>query len=252
MRKNIVAGNWKMNTTVAEGVQLAKEVNEAVVAAGELKCDVVIGVPFTHLTAVKEVINIEKVGLSAENCANKEKGAYTGEVSAAMVASTGANYVILGHSERREYYNETPEILKEKVDLALANGLKVIFCCGESLELREAGTYEEFIKAELKDSLFHLSAEQFANIVIAYEPIWAIGTGKTATSDQAEEVHAFIRSFLAEKYGETVANDTTILYGGSCKPSNAPELFAKPNIDGGLIGGASLKAADFMGIVTAF
>ena len=252
MRKNLVAGNWKMNTTVAEGVQLAKEVNEAVAAAGELKCDVVIGVPFTHLTAVKNVINIEKVGLSAENCANKEKGAYTGEVSAAMVASTGANYVILGHSERREYYNETPEILKEKGDLALANGLKVIFCCGESLELREAGTYEDFIKAELKDSLFHLSAEQFANIVIAYEPIWAIGTGKTATSDQAEEVHAFIRSFLAEKYGETVANDTTILYGGSCKPSNAPELFAKPNIDGGLIGGASLKAADFMGIVTAF
>ena len=252
MRKNLVAGNWKMNTTVAEGVQLAKEVNEAVAAAGELKCDVVIGVPFTHLTSVKNVINIEKVGLSAENCANKEKGAYTGEVSAAMVASTGANYVILGHSERREYYNETPEILKEKVDLALANGLKVIFCCGESLELREAGTYEDFIKAELKDSLFHLSAEQFANIVIAYEPIWAIGTGKTATSDQAEEVHAFIRSFLAEKYGETVANDTTILYGGSCKPSNAPELFAKPNIDGGLIGGASLKAADFMGIVTAF
>lgn len=241
-----------MNTTVAEGVQLAKEVNEAVAAAGELKCDVVIGVPFTHLTAVKDVIDIEKVGLSAENCANKEKGAYTGEVSAAMVASTGANYVILGHSERREYYNETPEILKEKVDLALANGLKIIFCCGESLELRNAGTYEEFIKAELKDSLFHLSAEEFANIVIAYEPIWAIGTGVTATSDQAEEVHAFIRSFLAEKYGETVANDTTILYGGSCKPTNAPELFAKPNIDGGLIGGASLKAADFMGIVTAF
>ena len=252
MRKNIVAGNWKMNTTVAEGVQLAKEVNEAVAAAGELKCDVVIGVPFTHLTAVKDVIDIEKVGLSAENCANKEKGAYTGEVSAAMVASTGANYVILGHSERREYYNETPEILKEKVDLALANGLKIIFCCGESLELRNAGTYEEFIKAELKDSLFHLSAEEFANIVIAYDPIWAIGTGVTATSDQAEEVHAFIRSFLAEKYGETVANDTTILYGGSCKPTNAPELFAKPNIDGGLIGGASLKAADFMGIVTAF
>ena len=252
MRKNIVAGNWKMNTTVAEGVQLAKEVNEAVAAAGELKCDVVIGVPFTHLTAVKDVIDIEKVGLSAENCANKEKGAYTGEVSAAMVASTGANYVILGHSERREYYNETPEILKEKVDLALANGLKIIFCCGESLELRNAGTYEEFIKAELKDSLFHLSAEEFANIVIAYEPISAIGTGVTATSDQAEEVHAFIRSFLAEKYGETVANDTTILYGGSCKPTNAPELFAKPNIDGGLIGGASLKAADFMGIVTAF
>ena len=252
MRKNIVAGNWKMNTTVAEGVQLAKEVNEAVAAAGELKCDVVIGVPFTHLTAVKDVIDIEKVGLSAENCANKEKGAYTGEVSAAMVASTGANYVILGHSERREYYNETPEILKEKVDLALANGLKIIFCCGESLELRNAGTYEEFIKAELKDSLFHLSAEEFANIVIAYEPIWAIGTGKTATSDQAEEMLAYIRSIVAEKYGNEAAEETSILYGGSCKASNAPELFAKPNIDGGLIGGASLKAADFKGIIDAW
>lgn len=252
MRKNIVAGNWKMNTTVAEGVQLAKEVNEAVAAAGELKCDVVIGVPFTHLTAVKDVIDIEKVGLSAENCANKEKGAYTGEVSAAMVASTGANYVILGHSERREYYNETPEILKEKVDLALANGLKIIFCCGESLELRNAGTYEEFIKAELKDSLFHLSAEEFANIVIAYEPIWAIGTGKTATSDQAEEIHAYIRSVIADKYGKEVAENTSILYGGSCKASNAPELFAKPDIDGGLIGGASLKCADFKGIIDAW
>ena len=252
MRKNIVAGNWKMNTTVAEGVQLAKEVNEAVAAAGELKCDVVIGVPFTHLTAVKDVIDIEKVGLSAENCANKEKGAYTGEVSAAMVASTGANYVILGHSERREYYNETPQILKEKVDLALANGLKIIFCCGESLELRNAGTYEEFIKAELKDSLFHLSAEEFANIVIAYEPIWAIGTGKTATAEQAEEIHAYIRSCVAEVYGQEVADDTTILYGGSCKSSNAPELFAKPDIDGGLIGGASLKAADFKGIIDAW
>lgn len=248
MRKNIVAGNWKMNTTVAEGVQLAKEVNEAVAAAGELKCDVVIGVPFTHLTAVKDVIDIEKVGLSAENCANKEKGAYTGEVSAAMVASTGANYVILGHSERREYYNETPEILKEKVDLALANGLKIIFCCGESLELRNAGTYEEFIKAELKDSLFHLSAEEFANIVIAYEPIWAIGTGKTATTEQAEEVCAGIRACIAEVYDEATAEAIRIQYGGSVNAGNAAELFAKPDIDGGLVGGASLKA-DFGKIV---
>lgn len=248
MRKNIVAGNWKMNTTVAEGVQLAKEVNEAVAAAGELKCDVVIGVPFTHLTAVKDVIDIEKVGLSAENCANKEKGAYTGEVSAAMVASTGANYVILGHSERREYYNETPEILKEKVDLALANGLKIIFCCGESLELRNAGTYEEFIKAELKDSLFHLSAEEFANIVIAYEPIWAIGTGETATSDQAEEVCGAIRACVAEVYDEATAEAIRIQYGGSVNAGNAAELFAKPDIDGGLVGGASLKA-DFGKIV---
>ena len=248
MRKNIVAGNWKMNTTVAEGVQLAKEVNEAVAAAGELKCDVVIGVPFTHLTAVKDVIDIEKVGLSAENCANKEKGAYTGEVSAAMVASTGANYVILGHSERREYYNETPEILKEKVDLALANGLKIIFCCGESLELRNAGTYEEFIKAELKDSLFHLSAEEFANIVIAYEPIWAIGTGKVATTEQAQEVCAAIRDCIAEIYDDATAAAIRIQYGGSVSAASAPELFAQPDIDGGLVGGASLKA-DFGKIV---
>ncbi len=252
MRKNIVAGNWKMNTTVPEGVKLAKEVNDAVAAAKGLKCDVVIGVPFTHLTAVKAVIDIEKVGLAAENCADHTSGAYTGEVSAPMVASTGANYVILGHSERRGYYNETPEILKEKVDLALANGLKVIFCCGESLELRENGTFKEFIKDELVKSLFHLTAEQFANIVIAYEPIWAIGTGKTATADQAEEVHAYIRNVVADKYGKEVADDTTILYGGSCKPTNAAELFAKADIDGGLIGGASLKAESFMGIVTAF
>ncbi len=252
MRKNIVAGNWKMNTTVPEGVKLAKEVNDAVAAAKGLKCDVVIGVPFTHLTAVKAVIDIEKVGLAAENCADHTSGAYTGEVSAPMVASTGANYVILGHSERRGYYNETPEILKEKVDLALANGLKVIFCCGESLELRENGTFKEFIKDELVKSLFHLTAEQFANIVIAYEPIWAIGTGKTATADQAEEVHAYIRNVVADKYGKKVADDTTILYGGSCKPTNAAELFAKADIDGGLIGGASLKAESFMGIVTAF
>ena len=252
MRKNIVAGNWKMNTTVPEGVQLAKEVCEAVSAAQGLKCDVIVGVPFTHLTAVREVIDINKVGLAAQNCADHTSGAYTGEVSAPMIASTGANYVILGHSERRGYYHETAEILKEKVDLALANGLKVIFCCGESLEQRENGTFKEVIEGEIRDSLFHLTAEQFQNIVIAYEPIWAIGTGKTATSDQAQEIHALIRSLLTDKFGAQVADDTTILYGGSCKPSNAPELFAKPDIDGGLIGGASLKAADFMGIVTAF
>ena len=252
MRKNIVAGNWKMNTTVPEGVKLAKEVNDAVAAAQNLKCEVVIGVPFTHLTAVKDAIDINKLGLAAENCAAKESGAYTGEVSAPMVVSTGANYVILGHSERREYFNETPAMLKEKVDLALASGLKIIFCCGESLELRENGTYVDFIKSEISESLFHLTAEQMANIVIAYEPIWAIGTGKTATSDQAQEIHAMIRALIAEKYGKQVADDISILYGGSCKPGNAPELFAKADIDGGLIGGASLKAESFMGIVTAF
>ena len=169
-----------------------------------------------------------------------------------MGKSTGAQWVILGHSERREYYNETPEILKEKVQLALANGLKVLFCIGETLEEREANKQNEVVKAELAGSVFNLSAEEWKNIVIAYEPIWAIGTGKTATAEQAEEIHAYIRSCVAEVYGQEVADDTTILYGGSCKASNAPELFAKPDIDGGLIGGASLKAADFKGIIDAW
>jgi triosephosphate isomerase len=251
MRKKIVAGNWKMNTNIQEGVALAEKVNEALKGVTP-NCDVVIAVPFTHLASVNAVIDSTKLGLGAENCADKASGAYTGEVSAEMVKSTGAEYVILGHSERREYYNETPEILKEKVLLALANGLKVIFCIGETLEEREANKQNEVCKAELEGSVFNLSAEEFANVVIAYEPIWAIGTGKTATSDQAEEIHAYIRSVIAEKYGAEVADNTSILYGGSCKASNAPELFAKPDIDGGLIGGASLKVADFKGIIDAW
>ena len=250
MRKNIVAGNWKMNTTVPEGVKLASEVNAALEGITP-KCDVVIGVPFTHLTAVKAVIG-EKLGLSAENCADKAKGAYTGEVSAAMVASTGATYVILGHSERRQYYGETAATLKDKVALALENGLCPIFCIGEVLEERENGSYFDVIKAQIVESLFDLSAEDFGKIILAYEPVWAIGTGKTATADQAQEIHAFIRGLIAEKYGNQVADDTTILYGGSCKPSNAKELFEKPDVDGGLIGGAALDAASFMDIVTAF
>ena len=229
---------------------MASEVNAALEGITP-KCDVVIGVPFTHLTAVKAVIG-EKLGLSAENCADKAKGAYTGEVSAAMVASTGATYVILGHSERRQYYGETAATLKDKVVLALENGLCPIFCIGEVLEERENGTYFDVIKAQIVESLFDLSAEDFGKIVLAYEPVWAIGTGKTATADQAQEIHAFIRGLIAEKYGNQVADDTTILYGGSCKPSNAKELFEKPDVDGGLIGGAALDAASFMGIVTAF
>ena len=251
MRKKIVAGNWKMNLNLQEGVALAKELNGLLVA-DKPACDVVICTPFIHLASVAAELDANVIGLGAENCADKVSGAYTGEVSAEMVKSTGAQYVILGHSERREYYNETPEILKEKVDLALANGLKILFCIGESLEQREANQQNEVCKAELEGSVFHLTAEQWANVVIAYEPIWAIGTGKTATSDQAEEIHAFIRSCVAEKYGQEVADNTSILYGGSCKGSNAPELFAKPNIDGGLIGGASLKAADFKEIIDAF
>jgi len=240
-----------MNKNLQEGVALATELNQ-VLTAEKPNCKVIICTPFIHLAPVSNIIDHSIIELGAENCADKASGAFTGEVSAEMVKSTGAEYVILGHSERREYYNETPEILKEKVDLALANGLKVIFCIGESLAQREANEQNAVVKAELEGSVFHLSAEQFANIVIAYEPIWAIGTGKTATSDQAEEIHAYIRSIVAEKYGNEVAENTSILYGGSCKASNAPELFSKKDIDGGLIGGASLKTADFKGIIDAW
>ena len=251
MRKKIVAGNWKMNMNLQEGIALAKELNETL-KADKPNCGVVICTPFIHLASIAQFLDQSIIGLGAENCADKEKGAYTGEVSAEMVKSTGAQYVILGHSERREYYKETPEILKEKVLLAQKNDLKVIFCIGESLEEREAGRQNEVVKAELEGSVFNLSEEDFRKIVIAYEPIWAIGTGKTATAEQAEQIHSYIRSIIAEKYGQAVADDTTILYGGSCKASNAPELFAKPDIDGGLIGGASLKAADFKGIIDAW
>lgn len=251
MRKKIVAGNWKMNTTLQEGVALAKEVNEALKTVTP-KCDVVIAVPFTHLASINAVIESKKLGLGAENCADHKSGAYTGEVSASMVSSTGATYVILGHSERRQYYGETSETLKEKVALAFENYLTPIFCIGEVLEERENGTYHEVVKTQIEDALFHLSAEDFSKIILAYEPVWAIGTGKTATDDQAEDMHAYIRSVIADRYGKEVADNTSILYGGSCKPSNAPQLFAKPDVDGGLIGGASLDAASFMGIVNAF
>ena len=249
MRKKIVAGNWKMNKNLQEGVALAKELTEVV---KNPNCGVIICTPFIHLASVAEIVKGSAIELGAENCADKASGAFTGEVSAEMVKSTGADYVILGHSERREYYNETPEILKEKVQLALANGLKVIFCIGETLAEREANKQNEVVKAELAGSVFNLTAEEWKNIGIAYEPIWAIGTGKTATAEQAEEIHAYIRSAVAEVYGQAVADETTILYGGSCKASNAPELFAKPDIDGGLIAGASLKAADFKGIIDAW
>ena len=251
MRKKIVAGNWKMNENLQEGIILAKEINTAL-EADKPNCGVVICTPFIHLASVAQVLNKSLVSLGAENCADKEKGAYTGEVSAAMVKSTGAEYVILGHSERRQYYNETPEILKEKVRLALDNGLKVIFCCGETLEEREAEKQNAIVKAELENSVFNLSSTDWENIILAYEPIWAIGTGKTATSDQAEEMLAYIRSIVAEKYGRESADDTTILYGGSCNPGNAAELFSKPDIDGGLIGGASLKTSDFKAIIDAW
>ena len=239
-----------MNLTLQEGVALAKEIvalNQTAPA-----CEVVICTPFIHLATIAGVVEGTNVKLGAENCADKESGAYTGEVSAAMVKSTGAQYVILGHSERRAYYGETAATLRAKVDLALANGLDVIFCIGEVLGEREAGKQELVVAEQLEGSLYHLTAEQLKHIVLAYEPVWAIGTGKTATKEQAQEMHAFIRKTIAEKFGQEAAQDLTILYGGSCKPSNAAELFAQPDVDGGLIGGASLKAPSFQGIVTAF
>ena len=240
-----------MNKTLQEGIALAKELNE-VLANEKPNCDVVICTPFIHLASVTPLVDPAKIGVGAENCADKESGAFTGEVSAAMVASTGAKYVILGHSERRAYYHETIETLAVKVRLALDNGLTPIFCVGEVLEDREAGKQNEVVHEQLAGSLFDLTAEDFSKIVIAYEPVWAIGTGKTATAAQAQEMHAFIRKAIADKYGKEVADNTSILYGGSCKASNAKELFANPDVDGGLIGGASLKAADFKGIIDAF
>ena len=251
MRKYIVAGNWKMNTTVPEGVQLAKEVVEK---AKDLPANVelVVAPPFTHLACVADVLKGSKVKLSAQNCADHEKGAYTGEVAVNMLTSIGCHYTILGHSERRQYYGETDEKLVVKTKLALEAGLKVILCVGENLQEREAGKHFQVVKEQTENVLFNFTAEDMKNIVIAYEPVWAIGTGKTATAAQAEEIHACIRNVIEGKFGPQVAEDLTILYGGSCKPSNAKELFAEKDIDGGLIGGAALKAEDFLGIATSF
>ena len=251
MRKHIVAGNWKMNTTVPEGVELAKAV---VAKSVEVPSDVelIIGTPFTHLYPVNEVVAGTRVALSAENCADHAKGAYTGEISVDMLTSVGCQYTILGHSERRQYYGETDEKLVEKTKLARAAGLKVILCVGENLEEREANKHFDVCKAQTVNVLKNFTAEDMKNVVIAYEPVWAIGTGKTATAEQAQEIHAFIRKTLADLFGAEVADQVSILYGGSCKPSNAKELVACPDIDGGLIGGAALKADDFIGIALSF
>lgn len=250
MRTKMVAGNWKMNKTLQEGVALATEL-KTILAGTQPKCEVVIGTPFIHLATVAGIIDGTCIRLAAENCADKEKGAYTGEVSAQMVKSTGAEYCILGHSERRAYYHEDYDILREKVLLALANGLKPIFCIGEVKEERESGRQNEVVKAQLEGSVFNLTAEEFGKITLAYEPVWAIGTGLTATPQQAQDMHAYIRGLIAGKYGAETADNTTILYGGSCNAKNAAELFANPDVDGGLIGGASLKAEDFKAIIDA-
>lgn len=252
MRKKVVAGNWKCNTTLQEGIELAKAVNELVAEKGAKDVVVVLGTPFTHLTSVINAVDNSRIGVASQNCAAEAKGAFTGEVSAAMVKSTGAGYVILGHSERREYYNETSEILNKKVALALENGLTPIYCCGEALAIRNAGTQNEYVINQLKETIFNLSVEDFKKLIIAYEPIWAIGTGVTATTEQAQEMHKEIREAIAAQFGKEVADETSILYGGSCNAKNANELFANPDVDGGLIGGASLKAEDFIQIINAY
>ncbi|MCQ2154321.1 MAG: triose-phosphate isomerase [Bacteroidales bacterium] len=250
MRKKIVAGNWKMNTTVPQGVELAKEV---VALSKDVKdCLLVVAPPFTHLAPVAEALKGSKVALAAQNCADHTSGAYTGEVAVDMIDSIGCTYCILGHSERRQYYGETDEKLVVKVKLALEKNIKPILCVGENLEEREAGKHFDVVTSQIKNVLYTLTAEEMKNIVVAYEPVWAIGTGKTATAEQAQEIHAAIRKCLADKFGAQVAEDTTILYGGSCKPSNAKELFAQKDIDGGLIGGAALKAADFIAIAQSY
>jgi triosephosphate isomerase len=252
MRKKIVAGNWKCNTTVKEGVELAKSVNELVLTKGAKDVVVVLGTPFTHLTSVVDAVDTNRINIASQNCAAEPKGAFTGEVSVSMVKSTGATYVIIGHSERREYYHETSETLNKKLALTLEQGLTPIYCCGEALAIREAGTENAFVKQQLDETIFLLPSEQLLKIVIAYEPIWAIGTGKTASTQQAQDMLAFIRGLIAAKYTKEVAEEISILYGGSCSPANANDLFSQPDIDGGLIGGASLKAADFLAIINAY
>lgn len=251
MRKKIVAGNWKMNTTKPDGVELAKEV-AALSANVPEGVGLVVAPPFTHLCCVKKALKDSRVELSAQNCADHDKGAYTGEVSVDMLKAVGCEWTILGHSERRQYYGETDEKLVTKVGLALEAGLGVIFCIGENLEEREAGRHFDVCRSQVENVLYKFSAEDMKRVIVAYEPVWAIGTGKTATAEQAEEIHAYVRKVLSDKFGAGVADDMTILYGGSCKPSNAKELFAQPDIDGGLIGGAALKADDFIQIAMSF
>jgi len=251
MRKKIVAGNWKMNTTYQEGIDLAIEINNLVAAKADKNVKVVISPPFTHIAEINKMVDNDKISVAGQNCASETSGAYTGEISAEMLWSAGADYVILGHSERRSYYHETNKLLNIKVKKALEFSLTPIYCVGEVLEEREAGKHFDVIKEQLESVLFDLDKEDFEKVVIAYEPVWAIGTGKTASPQQAQEIHKFIRDLLKSKFGN-LAHETSILYGGSCKPSNAKELFANDDVDGGLIGGASLVAADFLAIINAF
>ncbi len=249
MRQQIVAGNWKMNKTLEAGIELTKAIVQKVKNAHGM---VVIAPPYPYLSELGKLLKGHKgFHLAAQNCHQEEKGAYTGEVSVEMLASVGCEFVIIGHSERRQYFNEQNDVLAAKVNLTLAHGMRPIFCCGEPLDIREAETHVAYVARQLEGSLFHLDEADFKKVVIAYEPIWAIGTGRTASSQQAQEMHQAIRNFLAEKYGKAVADGISILYGGSCNAQNAAELFDQPDVDGGLIGGASLKADDFAAIIAA-
>ncbi len=253
MRKNIVAGNWKMNKTFEEADTLISDIMD-LLEKNELDRNtlMILCPPFPYIEMCTDYSNDSYFMVGAQNVADQERGAYTGEVSAEMLQSLETSYCIVGHSERRQYYGETDQTVARKVDLLLQHDIRPIVCCGEVLDEREAGKQFDVVKRQITDGLFHLTPEQFGQIVIAYEPVWAIGTGKTATPQQAQEIHAFIRNLIAEKYGKQVADETSILYGGSCKPSNAKELFANPDVDGGLIGGASLQAKDFVDIALAF
>lgn len=251
MRKKIVAGNWKMNKSFPEGMQLIDDIVNA--AAKDASVIKIIAPPFIHLSeAARKLANRKDFGLAAQNCHHLANGAYTGEIAAEMIASTGASYVIIGHSERRQYFKESNELLAQKVNAAMAAHLIPIFCIGESLEERNSNRYREVVENQLKESVFHLPASEFAKVILAYEPVWAIGTGVTATSAQAQEMHEYIRSEINKKYGQDISANTVVLYGGSCNPQNAKELFACKDVDGGLIGGASLKAADFSAIIGSF
>jgi triosephosphate isomerase len=249
MRKQIVAGNWKMNNDLSQTEALITDLKNQTKTSN---AEVMVAPTATNLWQANNSLKSTDIEVIAQNMHVAENGAYTGEVSASMLKSIGVNTVILGHSERREYFNETDEMLAKKVDTALAKGMRVIFCFGEELADRKSGNEEKIVGSQIEKALFHLDAAAFQNIVLAYEPVWAIGTGETATPEQAQDMHAFIRKTLADKYGNDVANSISILYGGSCKPANAQEIFSKPDVDGGLIGGASLKAEDFFAIVNAF
>jgi triosephosphate isomerase len=251
MRQKIVAGNWKMNLDYAEGLALFTEVSNLIKTDITGTQQAIVCSPFIHLQSLAALAK-GNLAVGAQNAHQAESGAYTGEISAKMIASVGAAYVILGHSERRQYFGETNELLAKKTDTVLKHNLKPIFCIGETLQEREANQHFGVIKSQLVEGVFHLDAAEFAKLVIAYEPVWAIGTGVTASAEQAQEIHAFIRKEIGAKYGQAVADGITILYGGSCNPKNAPELFAKKDIDGGLIGGASLKARDFVDILKVF